>query len=321
MTFRLDHYLFLRPLQQLFASHSDFMLMFGANNMEVDSEEQVQKQPAAAAASRASSPPPVEIRSRGDNHDDDDSDIDIDTLLEMSISEFNRQETFKSNPVEELRRRRRRSTDGTGPSLQHDSGQGAEFGASVSMPLDFAEGGLVGEWASAGVGKEGERKEASESTAKDQDEKKDIDERKGDMKEVKEKEGEDELEKDTGSEEINGRSGEENTTRDDEAPNPAGNRRKRRLKSSHTDVVLFRRDQDCSHDDSHSATLAAAKESTPEKSEAVGDISASGTKGKPVPLQEGNKCNFSFISYGPSVDEDEARDKDGSEEEEEDPLR
>ena len=104
----LDHFLFLRPLQKLISSYSDFKLLFDSKNVLVSSDEfsknDATKKEVASKVEHEEKP---SLSSCTETNDpDSDSDIDIDAIVEMSINEFNRQETFKQDVVEEYHKER-----------------------------------------------------------------------------------------------------------------------------------------------------------------------------------------------------------------------
>ena len=121
--------MFLGPLQKMFASYSDFILFFGVENSFADTVQKV-NDPDGASETKPSDnlnesqpqPSVANVPTGGDKDEkDEDSDLAIDTILELSINEFNEQETFKTDPVEELRQKKIRRKSLQAVTIDEDS--------------------------------------------------------------------------------------------------------------------------------------------------------------------------------------------------------
>lgn len=238
MLLLLDHYLFLRPLQRLFASYSDFKLFFGVDNFHVDTGDELRdksppqdKKGTPLSQTLVSVPRLVGMSAEGRGDRSSDSDADIDAIVELTIHEFNKQETFRSEPVEVLTRERirRKSLQGTTSDATSDRDAHNSMTLHEGMDKDKDEdkdkdkkehgGGDVDRvGTSTGSAVAVKKKDKEENEVEDEDKDEDKDEYKD--KKAEEREAEQQQEK------------------TDEGAGVLPPRR-RRLKSAHTDVVLF----------------------------------------------------------------------------------
>ena len=137
----LDHSMFLNPLQKLFASYSDFILFFAVKNFVTcglecleEGEKRNDETRKEIALSTDTATPMSHLVTQAVDDEGNDSDIDIDAIVEMTIDEFNKKESFESDVVEDLtqKRSKRISAERASPGFEkgddddHENSSGRE---------------------------------------------------------------------------------------------------------------------------------------------------------------------------------------------------